>query len=279
MFPDVLFTLSRLNWNSLVDIALVALIFYWLLTLVQGTKAVQLLRGIIFLVVLAVTATSIFDLTAFRWLIGNSLPALLVAIPVIFQPELRRILERLGRTGNIFNRPKQASQLEYTLKIVAAAAQKLSYRGLGALMVLERETGLEDYIETGVRLDALISEDLLLTIFHTNTALHDGAVIIRPDRIVAASTLLPLSRLSVEGQHLGTRHRASLGITEATDAIVVVVSEENSIISVVHNGRMIRNLNESRLLKILQAFYRAQLTTDDASTWFKRLKDLWNRKK
>jgi diadenylate cyclase len=231
-----------------------------MLILVQGTKAVQLLRGLLFLVVVALTTTSIFDLTAFRWLIRNSLPALLVAIPVIFQPELRRALERLGRTGNILTRTNQTSQLETTLKIVAVVAQKLSLNNYGALIVIERETGLEDYIETGIRLDAVVSEELLLSIFHSNTPLHDGAAIIRYDRVVAASCLLPLSRLEINGPHLGTRHRASIGLTEATDAIVIVISEETGIISIAHDGRMIRNLDEARLLKILQAFYRSQLT-------------------
>ncbi len=230
MLPDILFTISQLNWNSIIDILLVTLIFYWMLVLVQGTKAVQLLRGLLFLVVLAITSTSIFDLTAFRWLMRNSLPALLVAIPVIFQPELRRALERLGRTGYLFTR-NHPSQLEKTLQMVAATAQRLSLQGHGALIVLERETGLQEYIETGVMVDGLVSQELLLTIFYVNTALHDGAVIIRNNRIAAASCLLPLSRADTDSD-FGTRHRAALGLTESTDAIVVVVSEETGIISV-----------------------------------------------
>jgi diadenylate cyclase len=275
LLSGVLLTLLRLNWNSIVDILLVALIFYWLLILIQGTQAVNLLRGILFLVVAIFTATSFFDLTAFRWLINNSLPALLVAIPVIFQPELRRALERLGRTGGLFARPTPGRQLEDTLKIVACTAQELANQGLGALVVLERETGLESYVETGTRLDALVSEALLLTIFYTKTALHDGAVIIRDDRIVSASSLLPLSRLGTGSYHLGTRHRASLGLTEATDAIVVVVSEETGVISVAYDGRLIRNLDETRLLKLLKAFYRTWLT-DTPSSWFK-VKRRFNR--
>ncbi|HEY86229.1 MAG TPA: TIGR00159 family protein [Chloroflexi bacterium] len=267
MFPDIFFTLSRLNWNSIIDILLVALIFYWMLVLVQGTKAVQLLRGIFFLVVVAVSATAIFDLTAFRWLINHSLPALLISIPVIFQPELRRALERLGRTGITLPGSTQAQQLKQTLEIVSSVAQILSNHKIGALIVLERETGLEDYIETGVRLDALISKELLLTIFHINTALHDGAVIIRHNRVVAASCVLPLSRLDT-GEHIGTRHRAAIGLTETTDAIVVVVSEENGAISIAHNGKLIRHLGKIRLLKILNAFHRAQLT-DNETTWSK----------
>jgi len=274
--PDILFTISQLNWNSIIDILLVTLIFYWMLVLVQGTKAVQLLRGLLFLVVLAITSTSIFDLTAFSWLMRNSLPALLVAIPVIFQPELRRALERLGRTGYLFTR-NHPSQLEATLQTVAAAAQRLSLQGHGALIVLERETGLQEYIETGVMVDGLVSKELLLTIFYVNTALHDGAVIIRNNRLVAASCLLPLSRADTDTD-FGTRHRAALGLTESTDAIVVVVSEETGIISVSHNGRMIRNLDEMRLFKILTAFYRSQLT-QAVPQWVKLMQKLpWSHK-
>ena len=263
---DLLFALLRLNWNSILDILLVAFIFYWMLVLIQGTQAVQLLRGILFLVVVAVTITSFFDLTAFRWLINNSLPALLVAIPVIFQPELRRALERLGRTGSLLARSNQRKQLEQTLKIVTAVARQLSNQKAGALIVLERETGLEEYIETGIRLDALVSEELILTIFHTHTALHDGAIIIRDNRIISASSLLPLSRFETGNYLLGTRHRASLGLTEVTDAIVVIVSEETGIISLSYDGRMIRNLDEIRLLKLLEAFYRAWLV-ESPSLW------------
>jgi len=269
LLPDILFTISQLNWNSVIDILLVTLIFYWMLVLVQGTVAVQLLRGILFLAVLALTTTSIFDLTAFKWLMANSLPALLVAIPVIFQPELRRALEKLGRTGYSFLRQNQSEQLEETLKTVSSAAQKLSLRQHGALIVLERETGLADYIETGEKLDAVVSDALLQTIFYVNTALHDGAVIIQNNRIMAAGCLLPLSHAESDG-HLGTRHRASLGLSENTDAIIVVVSEETGIISVTHNGRMIRNLNETRLFKILSAFYRTQLV-QEVPAWVKFL--------
>ena len=212
--------------------------------------------------------TSFFELTAFRWLVTNSLPALLVAIPVIFQPELRRLLERLGRTGSLLARSSDKDQLEATLSAISSVTQRLSKRRLGGLIVLERETGLERYIETGVRIDALVCEELLLTIFHNNTALHDGAAIIRDNRIISASSLLPLSRQGSVSTSLGTRHRAGLGLTEATDAIVVIVSEETGVISVAYDGRLVRNLDEARLLKLLHAFYRAWLT-ESPSRWSK----------
>ncbi len=254
---DILELFSRLNWVSVIDILLVALVFYGLLLLIQGTQAVQLLRGLILLVLLFVLVTSAFQLTAFKWLVKNAIPALLVSIPVIFQPELRRALERLGRTGLLLSPPSQAA-VSRIINHICRASQRLSERRHGALLVLERETGLQQYIDTGIRVDSTISSELLLTIFFPNTALHDGAVIIRGDRIVATNCVLPLTESPLTDRHLGTRHRAAVGITEQSDAIVVVVSEETGIISVAHNGRMIRRLDEKRLRKILQTFYQPQ---------------------
>ncbi|HID61958.1 MAG TPA: TIGR00159 family protein [Anaerolineae bacterium] len=253
---DVLWIFSRFNWLSAIDILLVALFFYWLLFLIQGTQAVQLLRGIIIIVLLSVLVTSTLQLTAFSWLIRNSIPALLVAIPVIFQPELRRALERLGRTGFPINRPPRRAIIEQTISQICEACQRLSERRHGALLVLERETGLQEYIDTGVKVDAVVTSELLLTIFFPNTALHDGAVIVREDRVVAAACVLPLTESSMADRHLGLRHRAAIGITEQSDAIAIAVSEEAGIISIARNGRIIRHLDEKRLRKVLQAFYR-----------------------
>lgn len=269
---DVPSILLRLEWTSVIDIVLVSLIFYVLLTLVQGTQAVQLLRGIMIIVILTVLATSVFELTAFNWLIRNSLPALLVAIPVVFQPELRRLLERLGRStgGFLYVRP-QYSTLHRVIDTVSQASSRLGRARHGALIVLERETGLQDIIETGVRVDAEVSEALLLTLFYPNTALHDGAAIIRRDRIVAAGCVLPLSTANSGERQLGTRHRAALGVTESSDAIVVVVSEETGIVSISYNGRIIRRLDEKRLSKILSALYRAEFEAS-LPGWLERLR-------
>jgi diadenylate cyclase len=257
---DLLFILSRLDFSSITDIILVALVFYWLLTLIQGTQAVQLLRGILILSVLAAIAASAFNtLTAFSWLINKALPALLVAIPVIFQPELRRALERLGRTGGILASPRQPAQIEIGIEAVVDAAVRLSQSRHGALIVFERETGLESFIETGVRLDALVTSDLIQTIFYPNTTLHDGSVIIRENRLIAAAAMLPLGGEMAPALLLGTRHRAALGITEATDAVAVVVSEETGLISIAYNGQLIRGVDKKRLEQLLQAFYKAQL--------------------
>jgi diadenylate cyclase len=258
---DLFFLLSRLNLISVLDILLVALVFYWILTLIQGTQAVQLLRGILILSVLAIIAASALNtLTAFSWLINKALPALLVAIPVIFQPELRRALERVGRTGGLLASARSSVQVGSAIEAVTNAAVILSQLRHGALIVFERETGLESYIETGVRLEAFVSSDLLLTIFYPNTILHDGGVIIRADKIVAAATVLPLSSEITSDRSLGTRHRAALGITEGTDAIAVVVSEETGLISIAHNGQLIRGLDKKRLEQLLQVFHKTQLT-------------------
>lgn len=259
MFSNTLTLLERFEWTSIVDILLVALIFYWFLTLIQGTQAVNLMRGMLILGVLAVVLTSFVRLTALSWLVEKSLPALLVTIPVIFQPEVRRALERLGRTTGLFVRPAQTHKINQNIRIVTTAAHQLSQFRHGALIVLERETGLNDYIETGVRLGATLNCELLRTIFYPSTPLHDGAVIIQQDRITAAGCLLPLSRATDYDYQLGTRHRAALGISEVTDAITVIVSEETGIISVAYNGRLIRRLDEQRLAKVLRTFYRSQL--------------------
>ena len=234
---DLIFLLSRLEFGSIIDILLVALVFYGVLRLIQGTQAVQLLRGILILSVLATIAASTLNtLTALRWLIDKALPALLVAIPVIFQPELRRALGRLGRTARILASPRYSSEVEEAIAAVTGASMALSQVQHGALIVFERDSGLEDHIETGVRLDAIVTPDLLLTIFFPGTTLHDGGVIVRRNKIVAAATVLPLSaERMAERRLLGTRHRAGLGITEATDAIAVIVSEETGLISVAHN--------------------------------------------
>ena len=277
---DILLVLSRLNWISLIDILLVAAVFYGLLVLVQGTQAAPLLRGMILVVLVTVVLVSIFPLTAFRWLVVNSIPALLVSIPVIFQPELRRALERLGRTGQLLSRPSIDEQTARVIAELVLACRRMAARRHGALIVLERETGLQEYIDTGVVVEAKVSSQLLETIFFPSTALHDGAVIVRGDRVVAAACVLPLTDSLLPGAHLGTRHRAGVGVTEQSDAISVIVSEETGITSVAHNGRLIRRLDERRLAKVLEAFYSLQ--DEDAlpkfSQWYKSGRDLFRSK-
>jgi diadenylate cyclase len=248
---------STFNASDAIDIALVALVFYLFLYLVRGTQAVNLLRGIMVLIFIIFIVSNRFNLTAFSWLIANSLPALLIAIPVIFQPELRRGLERLGRTGLFLTGTTSQSALTRTINQVCRAAERLSDMDHGALMVFEREVGLQELVDTGVGVDAVISPELLVTIFYKSTPLHDGAVIIRDGRIAAAAAVLPLAS-DLRDRNLGTRHRAAVGVTETSDAIAVVVSEETGVISIAVNGRLIRNLDEGQLNRLLHAFYNPQ---------------------
>jgi diadenylate cyclase len=269
---DVISILSRLDGTSVIDILLVSLIFFWMFRLIQGTHAVPLLRGVIIIVVITVVITNLVKLTAFTWLLRNTLPALLVAIPVVFQPELRRLLERLGRgsAGGFLSLRLRETAFRQVVEKIAQACMELSQARHGALIVLERETGLQDIIETGVLINAEVSREMLLTLFYPKSALHDGAAIIRGDRIVAASCVLPLSTTSLEDRNLGTRHRAALGVTESSDAIAIVVSEETGIISIAHGGRLIRRLDEGRFIKVLMAFYRPR----PERPWYEWLKRL-----
>jgi diadenylate cyclase len=253
---DITWFFQRLfsDWWSALDILLVTLTFYWILRLIRGTQAVQVLRGTVILVLAMVLAASLLPFRAFGWLVGNALPALLVAIPVIFQPELRRALERLGRTGAYLTSTREPSMAD-VIEQVATASTRLSDRRHGALIVLERTTGLEEYTETGIQLDSEVTVELLLTVFFPNTALHDGAVVVRNGRIVAAACVLPLASGTISDRQMGLRHRASIGVTEQTDAVAVVVSEETGIISVAHNGRMIRRLDGKRLRQTLRALF------------------------
>lgn len=253
---NILYALSRFDWLSILDILLVAAIIYAGLYVVRGTPAVQLLRGLLLIVLVVVVLTNLLRLTAFNWLIRNALPALFVAIPVIFQPELRRALERLGRAGHWLDRTPSASDHQRAIIEIGKAVAALAKQRVGALIVLEQNTGLQQYIDTGIAIDGFVSAELLESIFSKNSALHDMAVIMRGDHIVAAGCMLPLSEQEFAERQYGTRHRAAIGITEQSDAISVVVSEETGSISIARNGRMVRNLDETRLRNILQLFMR-----------------------
>lgn len=258
--PDIGTLLSRLaDPRAIVDIAVVTVIIYWLLRVAQGTRATQLIRGIIILFALIFFFASALDLSTLNWLLSRTWPALIVAVPVIFQPELRRALEQLGHTGSWLRTSFPSgneAELDRMVDEVVRASAQLARQRFGALMVIERETGLEDYAAKGVQLDALLTRQLLITIFFPNTPLHDAAVVVRGDRILAASVVLPLTdNISPSGQ-LGTRHRAAIGVTEESDALAVVVSEETGQIAVSHNGRLIRNLDQDRLRRVLRSLLR-----------------------
>lgn len=243
-----------------LDILLVSLLIYWLLRLIRGTRAMQMLRGFIIIVVGlgALVSTTALNLPAVSWVIENTLPALFLAIPVIFQPELRRALERVGGAGTVL-RFFQRNKSNPTVTTVVSACRRLSQRRHGALIVFEQETGLQEYVDTGVAIDAAPSAELLLTIFNKHTELHDGAVIIRTDRIAAAACVMPLSNANLSDRQLGLRHRASLGISEVSDAIALVVSEETGQIAISHNGRILRRQDIDRLEEVLQTFLQRQL--------------------
>lgn len=264
---NILWILTQLDLRNLIDILLVALAIYGVLSLVRGTQAVQLLRGVILLALIVALFGSFAGLTAFNWLMHSAGQALAVIVAVILQPELRRALDRLGRAGGIAFWASNEGEQERVISEIASSCRRLSERRHGALIVLERETGLQDYVETGVEIDSQVNSELLQTIFYPNTTLHDGAVIVRGDKIVAAACVLPLAEAIVSDSHLGTRHRAAVGITEQTDAISVIVSEETGIISMARNGRIVRHLDERRLVTLLQALLRPQRTSRG---WFQR---------
>lgn len=281
---NLFFIFQRIDWLSLVDIMLVTLIFFGLLYTLRDTQAMALVRGLILLVVLIVLVTSLVDLPAFSWLARNSLPALLLAIPVIFAPEIRRALERIGRARTIWPGSVKSADvnLEQTIHAVVSAAARLSARHHGALIVLQRLDNLDEYIQTGVRMNARVTAELLLQIFYPNTPLHDGAAVIVGSNIAAASCVMPLSASGILNptpeRQMGLRHRAALGISETSDAIAVVVSEESGGISISHAGRMLRRLDPERLENILIAFFRPGNTSRKDSLLEKYLPALFTRR-
>lgn len=271
--PQVLWLFSRLTFRDIVDILLVSLIFFWLLTLIHHTPAEQVLRGVIVVVIIGVVVAFVFNLPSFNWLLRNSLPALLIAVPVIFQPELRRALEQLGHAGNVLNRPLAShagTTTEALVEQVVKACARLSERRYGALIVIERETGLQDIADRGTKLDALVSVELLLTIFFPNSPLHDLAVIARGDRLVAAGCPLPMSTSASLDSSLGARHRAALGVTEVSDAVAVVVSEETGRISLATRGHMTSNLSPDKLRKLLLPLLRVSTVGEGLPSWMIR---------
>ncbi len=244
---------QQVRLTTLVDIGITALLIYWLFSLIRGTRAVRLVIGVSVLIVVYVLAVAFGFQLLTRILQGGAVVGLF-ALVVIFQPEIRRALERIGRVGSFgwMLSSTDSRAVDHVAAEVARAAADLSAEGHGALIVLERETGLEDTAETGVMIHGDVSADLIRTIFSPRTALHDGAVIIRNETILAAGVLLPLAETTVQAERFGTRHRAALGIAEQTDAVVVVVSEENGQISLVERSRIVRNLNEAQLVRTIR---------------------------
>ncbi len=258
--------------GKIVDVLLVWFVIYKLIMVIRGTKAVQLLKGIT--VILVVRFISNFlGLNTLQWLMDQALTYGFLAIIIIFQPELRRALEQLGR-GRLFSRSNLPEEDERTVTIEAIikATHYMAKRRIGALISIERETGMGDYIETGIPLNSNISSELLINLFIPNTPLHDGAVILQRDQVAAAACYLPLSESPFISKELGTRHRAAVGISEVTDSVTVIVSEETGGISVTKNGELYRELTIDTLREMLEKELVTISKATSSTRWQWRLK-------
>jgi len=256
--------------KDIIDILIVTYIVYHMILLVRGTRAVQLLKGIFVLVVIWALSTW-FDLYTLKWLMNQIFTYGVFAIFIIFQPELRRGLEQLGR-GKLFGRMSDID--EETNKLISETIKSVNYlsrRKIGALIVFERKTGLNEYVESGIRMQSMISSELLINIFIPNTPLHDGAVIVQNGQIAAAGCYLPLSENPFISKELGTRHRAAIGISEVGDAISIVVSEETGQVSLALNGQVVRDIKEESLIsKLYEELRPAASITEKRSFFWKR---------
>jgi diadenylate cyclase len=252
---DLAHFLAQLRWQDILDILLVSFVLYRFFLLIKGTRAVQLLRGML-LLLLAYLVSHALGLNTITWLVQSTATMIIVAIPVVFQPELRRALAHIGQ-GDIFRGellfPRKSVSPPKAIDEVVTSVKYLARQKIGALIILERNTGLNEFIETGTIVDALVTAELLSTIFFPNSPLHDGAVIIQNDRIAAAGAVLPLSEGMRGGSksQYGTRHRAAIGLSETTDCLAIVVSEETGTISVASGGQLRRHISEETLRELL----------------------------
>jgi len=244
--------IQTLTVLDLVDILVVTYFLYRLYQMLKNTRAASLVKGLLVLLIAALVSNWL-HLHVINWLLEKSMTVVLVALPVVFQPELRRALEQIGR-GRFFRKTVvlDEEEVEHMLSALATAAMAMSRNKIGALIVFERETGLDDYIETGIQIDALVSHELFMNIFIPNTPLHDGAVIIRGNRIKAAGCLLPLTEDRNLSKELGTRHRAAIGLSEQSDALVLIVSEETGTISLARSGVLQRYLTGDDIKDLLR---------------------------
>ena len=246
-FPDIL---KSLRWQDLADILIVSFVIYRIILIIQGTRAVQMLAGIAFLIIVYFGARELELLTLY-WLLGTVLSSIFLIIIIIFQNDISRALTQFGRSPFA---KSHAETLQAMDEIVNAAVY-MSEHGIGSLMVIERETGLKNYLESGHSIDAGLSKELLVSLFLTNSPLHDGAVVISRGRIATAGCLMPLTRNPYISKQLGTRHRAAIGLSEETDAVVVVVSEETRQISLVQHGAITRDLDKISLKSRLDTIF------------------------
>ncbi|OGC23426.1 TIGR00159 family protein [candidate division WOR-1 bacterium RIFOXYB2_FULL_42_35] len=252
-----------LRWMDFIDISIVAVMFYFVLLWLQGTRAIPLIRGVILILFIYLTG-KILGLYTINWLFDKFVAVIAVMLVVLFQPELRRTLERFGRgklLGTLGFAP--APHGSFYVRNVVRAVEQLSESKVGALILMERTMGLTEYLESGVRLDAMLSAELLVSIFNPRSPLHDGAVAIQGDRILAASCLLPLSESRLLDKRLGTRHRAAVGISELSDALAIVVSEKSGVISLAENGFLTRFLTKDQLEEKLFSLYKVEKVKSD----------------
>lgn len=264
ILTEIAFLRQRFTAGSILDILLVALIIFALIKVFRMNRSGTLLRGFLILIIIVGILTFLTDMPAFSWIISKTIPAVLIMIPILFTQELRRMFDKLGRIrsfSELFSSDMQNSAAMLGMvDALVKGTEKLANRSHGALIVLENKDSMDEYLDTGVKLDAKITPELLLQIFYPNTPLHDGAVIIRNGRIHAASCVMPLStQNSLEPspeRHMGLRHRAALGVCEATDCIALVVSEETGTISYGINGKLTRNVSPEMLKQMLNDFYK-----------------------
>ena len=273
----ILNTVRNMTISSVIDILIVAYLMYRTYKLIIETRAELLLRGIV-LILLLIPISYIFNLTMVYTIISRAITIGVLSVIIIFQPEIRRVLEHLGRSAFSDRRVLRVSDmLSKVVNEIVSAVNELSQEKTGALIVIEQDTGLSEYIEGGVKIDALVSAALLENIFVVNTPLHDGATIIRGNRILASSCVLPLTSNKDISQKLGTRHRAALGLSEVSDALILIVSEETGTISLALNGKLVRNYDPERLQKILFKILNSKIK--DKPTWKERVQEWQNKRK
>ncbi|POH10203.1 TIGR00159 family protein [Fructilactobacillus sanfranciscensis] len=263
------------NLSNILDILVVWVLIYELIMLLRGTRSIQLLRGIVILI-LAKVISLYLGLTMTSWILDQVINWGVIGIIVLFQPEIRRALEKLGRRSIFKQSQQENAKAEKLIKALDGAIQYMSKRRIGALMSIQMKTGLEEYIETGIALDADVSSQLLINIFIPNTPLHDGAVIIKDFRVASAASYLPLSQSNLIPKELGTRHRAAVGISEVTDAITIVISEETGEVSITRNNELLRGMTQNDYLKYL----RSQLIVNDKNhqTFYSEIAEFFNKR-
>ncbi|NLP30846.1 MAG: TIGR00159 family protein [Clostridiales bacterium] len=264
--------LSGFGFSDIIDVLIVAFVVYKILCFIQETRAEQLVKGLVILVV-ATFLSNVFDLYTLNWILEGTLTLGVIALIIVFQPELRRALEYLGRSKIIrkqfFELDKERAK--HITSTIIKAVDYFSVNKIGALIILERETSLNDIVETGTKIDSILSEELFGSIFYLGSPLHDGATIVRGDRILAAGCVLPLTQNRTLSKDLGTRHRAGIGITENSDAIALIVSEETGIISIAIDGKLSRFLDIKTVEKTLLNVYMSQLADDKSKNFFSKL--------